>query len=158
MVSLCSLPSQINVWHELVHLLTFPQRFRSWTRPCASPSPNTARENVHVGLLCDPPTAVAASGLLLINTQPQCQHWGWGGYYSGLPCGPYPAPVILLPWGGEELGIGDCNTTERQVHLQHLWTYWSLRKFAIFAIILLIKDGTAIIYICFSGAAQKATT
>ena len=48
---------------------------------------------------------------------------GGGGYYPGWPCGPYPAPVVLLPRGSKELGVGDRNATEGQVHLQHLWTF-----------------------------------
>lgn len=84
MFSLCSLPSQINVWHKLVHLLTFPLRFRPWTGPYSldtGPSPTTdPGENVPAGppAALWSPSAEAASGLLLINTRPQCQHQGGG--------------------------------------------------------------------------------
>lgn len=33
---------------------------------------------------------------------------------------PYPASVIFFPGGSKELGVGDGDPTERQVHLKHL--------------------------------------
>lgn len=48
-VSLFSLPLLINVWHKLVHPLTFPMRL-SPSPPTSPTPPNTAGENVHAGL------------------------------------------------------------------------------------------------------------
>lgn len=92
-------------------VLTVPQRLGPWTgrrevstQPCSViPGSSKCRRSIPGHGVC-----TGDSG------------WVWGG--SVLLDEPYPAPVVLFPRSGEELGVGDGDTTERQVHLQHLWT------------------------------------
>lgn len=131
-VSLCFLPLLINVWHKLVHPLTFPLRLGP-SHPNYPPlRPPTRREKMsRQGSAQWSPPRLQRQQVgcrwsirrLAISIVGAVERWSWGlgggcwGCYTGWFFGSYPAPVVLLSGGGKQLGVGDGDAAERQVHL-----------------------------------------